>query len=182
MRLALGLCLLAVPSFAAASPFTVGVTLGETHSEAAANDGEGPSSTLGLYGRVMLTPRLSFQAELERIDLPDSTTARSGGGLLVIDLGSDRHLVPLFEAGIGLDHGSSAYGGDLQAHHIEAGLGLEYRCDGGLVIGVAARIGDRTLESQTTFDRGGGTIALYEPSTLRDGEYRSLRATAGVRF
>ncbi len=182
MRIAIGLAVLAAPSLAAARPFTAGVTLGETQSQVEAN--ADPNHTLGLFGRLGISPRVAGQLEIQRTDTTSSSTDIRGGTLgISIDLGSSPHLVPLVFAGAGLDRASTGFGGEIDAHHFEAGLGLEYRTDGGFVIGADARIGDRTIDSDTTLvPLAGGTIALYEPSTLRDGEYRSLRLTMGIRF
>ena len=87
-------------------------------------------------------------------------------------------------AGVGLDSASTSWGESTDAHHFEGGYGLEYRADGGLVVGGDARIGGRSIDSQSS-----GTVpvmtgvALRAPaSTLEEGEYRSARVYVGVRF
>src|SRR5206468_3184670 len=107
---------------------------------------------------------------------------RTGTALLVIDLGAGPHLVPTLAAGMGLDRASDHYGGATTGHHFEGGLGLEYRADGGFVVGVEGRLGGRSIDSDTTLYPVRSGIDLYAPSYLRAGEYRSIRATLGVRF
>jgi hypothetical protein len=184
LAFALALGLMAVPSFAGARPFTAGVGLGLTQAKADAATGAGSNHTLSLFGRLGLGPRLSGQLEVLRIQT-DSTSVdlRTATALLVFDLGTRGPLIPVLLGGVGLDDASTAYGSDTTAKHVEAGLGVEYRADGGLTIGADVRIGDRSLDvSQQVYPVTGGGVALYTPSTLQDGEYRSARVTLGVRF
>jgi hypothetical protein len=70
------------------------------------------------------------------------------------------------------------------SHVLEAGLGLEYRGDAGIVIGGDFRVGDRTVDTV-----GGAAI---DPTTLcvdctpnagvNAGQFRSARLYAGIRF
>jgi hypothetical protein len=86
-------------------------------------------------------------------------------------------------AGAGLDYASYNYGATTDGHHFEGGFGLEYRTDGGLVLGGDLRIGGRSIDDdQEVYPLAGEGVAFYAPSTLRDGEYRSARAYVGVRF
>jgi hypothetical protein len=101
---------------------------------------------------------------------------------MVVELAQpDAHVMPLLLAGIGYDHAGTQYGGSTDAHHIEGGLSLEYRADGGFTIGAGFRLGGRSIDSDTTQLPLAG-VALYQPSYLREGEYRSLGMYAGVRF
>ena len=173
--------LAAAPTVAEARPITAGVGLGLTQSkDSAATD---PNHTLGVFGRVGLTPRLSAQLDLARLESDDqNVTLRTGTALLVLDFGGDGHLVPVLLAGLGLDSASYSYGGDTSASHVEAGLGLEYRLDGGLTLGADVRVGSRSVDPMPATAYPTGGALYYAPSTLRDGEYRSARLTAGIRF
>lgn len=187
MRRALVFALLALPSVAAARPITAGVDLGLSHSEYNSNTDTDASSTLGVFARVGLTSRLAAQLEVQRIRMDDTygTAAdlKTGTALLVVELGATGRLVPTLKVGIGLDRASGYYGDTTSGHHIEGGFGLEYRLDGGLTLGADVRMGGRSIDQQTEYaydDRP--EIALYAPSALQAGEYRSARVTLGVRF
>jgi hypothetical protein len=173
--------LAAAPTVAAARPITLGAGLGLTQSKVdAARD---PSSTLAVFGRVALGRRVAAGLELQRINTDDSyVDIRTATANLVIDLGSSPRLVPMLLVGAGIDSASYNYGGSTDAHHVEGGFGLEYRADGGLVIGGDLRIGGRTIDSDEQVYPLAGDVAYYAPSTLHDGEYRSARAYVGVRF
>lgn len=185
---------LAVPATAAASPRegTVGVSLGRVHPHDA-SDGDSTSS-VGLWGRLRLTPRLSGQLELGRIeterdcggcDDPFTTSFRTGTALLVVDLAERARWMPVLYVGAGLDRAGED---DLttEGHHVEGGFGVEYRSDGGFVFGADARMGGRSIdhEPDVIFAGEDGAIAIdpFAPSALRPGEYRALRVTLGLRF
>jgi hypothetical protein len=175
--------LAASPTLAAARPITLAAGLGLTQSKVDAS--QDPNSTLAVFGRVGLGRRVSAGLELQRINTDDtSVDLRTVTANLVVDLGANKHVVPMILVGAGLDYASYNYGGSTDAHHFEGGLGLEYRADGGLVIGGDLRIGGRSIDSdEEVYPLAGGTgIAYYAPSTLHDGEYRSARAYVGVRF
>ncbi|HEV7558137.1 MAG TPA: outer membrane beta-barrel protein [Kofleriaceae bacterium] len=181
--------LVMAPGVAAAegTRFTAGVDLGLTQSSKDADNGSDASHTLGLYGRVQLSSRLSGQLELGKIDTDDDTLAiRQISALVVVDLANGGHWMPILLAGIGYDHAETDYGATTDAHHIEGGFGLEYRADGGFVAGIDLRLGGRTIDSDTTavpLSGAGGGRALFVPVTnLTDGEYRSARLYAGVHF
>ncbi|HVK85119.1 MAG TPA: outer membrane beta-barrel protein [Kofleriaceae bacterium] len=187
--LALAVFAFALPSVAAARPFTAGVDLGLSHSEANDTAGTEPSTTLGVFARLGLTSRLAGQIELQRIRTDD--TYGTGGdiktatALLVVELGRSGRLVPTLMAGIGLDRATGYY--MEKAHHLEGGFGLEYRADGGFTLGADVRMGGRTLDEETFYAypedaRTDGYATLYAPSPLQAGEYRSARITLGVRF
>jgi hypothetical protein len=186
MKLGLVAFAVAVPSLAAASPqVTAGVGLGLTQQKVDSESTDA-NHTLDVYGRIALTSRIAGQIELSRMSTPNDTTDIRGiSGLMIVELASNSRLMPLIMAGIGWDHEGQSYG-SREAHHIEGGFGLEYRVDGGFTIGAQFRLGGRSIDSDDTvyplqYDRT-GTIALYEPSGLRAGEYRSLGLYAGVRF
>jgi len=171
-------------SAAAANPITAGVNLGTTQSKADGASGAGSSDTMGLFGRLGFNKRVAGQLELTRIktDPGSAVDIRTGTALLVIDLTAGGHLVPTLSAGLGFDTASPQYGSSTSGHHFEGGVGLEYRADGGLVIGVDLRMGGRSIDTQDKAQPLTGTIALYTPSTLQEGEYRSARLFLGVRF
>jgi hypothetical protein len=185
MKLGLAvIALAAIPSLpASARPITAGVGLGLTESKADTDYNADANHTLELFGRVGLTSRISGQLEIERIQTDDpNVDIRTISGLMVVELAQpDSHVMPLLLAGMGYDHAGTQYGGSTEAHHIEGGLALEYRADGGFTIGASARLGGRSIDSDTTIVPL-ANIALYQPSYLREGEYRSLGMYAGVRF
>ncbi|MDX2087916.1 MAG: outer membrane beta-barrel protein [Kofleriaceae bacterium] len=175
----------ALPSLADARPITAGVDLGLS---AAKSQGEGadPGTTVGLFARVGLTSRLSGQLEVQRIRMPDgygtSGDIKTATALLVVELGRSGNLVPTLMVGAGVDR-ASEYNYPSRATHIEGGFGLEYRMSGGFSLGADLRMGGRSLDEDEYVaydDRP--QIALYAPSPLQAGEYRSGRVTLGVRF
>jgi Outer membrane protein beta-barrel domain len=175
--------LLALPSIASAGrPITAGVSAGQTQMKSEAS--QDANHTLGLWGRLGFTPRVAGQLELQRIqtDASSNVDIRTVSGLLVVDLGSGGHLMPVILAGVGFDNASTPYGTSTDATHIEGGFGLEYRADGGLSIGVDARMGGRSINNNNMYQPLMGGVAYYQPSNLHDGEYRSVRLTVGVRF
>lgn len=170
---------LALPSLADARPITFGAGLGRIQSKANA-DGDA-SDTLQVFGRIGFTSRLSAQLELQRVDDP-GVDIRTGTGLLVVDLGSHPHLVPVLLAGFGFDRASTDWY-SATGTHMEGGLGLEYRANNGFTIGADVRIGGRSIsEDYVAYPAVEGRIALYGPSGLAEGEYRSMRLAAGIRF
>jgi hypothetical protein len=199
MRLALALAITLVPAIAAARPITAGVNLGVDQSKESGLNGEDPSRTYGLFGRIGLTNRLSAQLEISKIRSEDSSTEiRSITGLLVVDLSSSKTFVPVLLVGIGADSASTEWGGadcidcyggssSESATHIEGGLGFEYRAPGGLTIGADVRMGGRSVtQSAETVPLDDGAkepaIALYYAPGIEEGEYRSARIRLGIRF
>lgn len=198
MRLALALAASLVPAVASAGPITAGVNLGVDQSKESGQIGEDASRTVGLFGRLGLTPRLSAQLEISKIRLPDETTEiRSVTGLLVVDLSSSKTLVPVLLVGFGGDWSNETYyahcidcnwGGSTSqsATHIEGGFGLEYRAMGGFTIGADVRMGGRSIgNDEMTVPLGDvrePTTALYYPTGMREGEYRNARIRLGIRF
>jgi hypothetical protein len=181
--------LLFAPSVAAAGPLTAGVNLGLSQSELDGEAGIDPSRTVGLFGRLAFNKRLAGQLELARLQTDDDsygeTNIRSATASLVVDLGSKGRLVPTLVAGIGMDWAETSYGETDTAHHIEGGLGLEYRAEGGLTLGVDVRLGGRSLHHEEDIAYPAdvrGTVAYLVPSQLQEGEYRSAQLKLGVRF
>jgi hypothetical protein len=170
-------------SIAHARPITLGVGLGLTQAKAE-TPGDA-SQTESVFGRLGLVSRLGAQLELAKFSTndPSPPQIRSITGLAVLDLSNNRHLVPLLLAGFGFEQSDSSGGETSSAHHIEAGLGLEYRGDTGIVIGADVRLGDRTIDSMS----GGPSILTdcYDcvpNASTRAGEFRSAKLYAGVRF
>jgi hypothetical protein len=197
MRLALALAATLVPAVASAGPITAGVNLGVDQSKESGQNGEDASKTVGLFGRLGLTPRLSVQLEVSKIRMPDEATEiRSVTGLLVVDLSSSKTLVPVLLVGFGGDWSSQEYNyGDCidcswvsssqSATHIEGGFGLEYRAPGGLTIGADVRMGGRSMDDDAVAYPAGArepVIALYYPTGMQEGEYRNARIRLGIRF
>lgn len=181
MRLAgIALAALALPAVADARPLTLGAGLGRTQSKANA-DGEA-SDTWQLFGRLGFTSRLAVQLEVQKIADP-SIDVRSGTALLVVELGGKSNFVPLLVAGAGIDRASSGDYYESSGTHIEGGLGLEYRAEAGLTIGADLRLGGRSVdESDHIYPATEGYTALWAPYALTEGEYRSARITAAIRF
>lgn len=172
-------CCLVPPALAEAGPITIGAGFGLIQAKAdAANE---PDGTRELFARIGLTPRLSAQLELERIE-DAYLDVRSGTALVVAELGDSQRFVPLVLAGVGIDRASSSwYEGE--GTHVEGGVGLEYRAEGGLAIGGDVRIGDRSVENTSeVLPLAGGAIGIWLPSQLHAGEYRSARLYVAVRF
>ena len=65
---------------------------------------------------------------------------------------------------------------------MEGGFGLEYRSDGGLVIGGEFRLGGRSIDEQDVYYANDDVIALWGPESLHAGEYRTARVFAAIRF
>jgi hypothetical protein len=179
MRSAVASLMLALPCFAAAAgPLTIGAGVGQTANQ----DGTIPvdnqdCQTLGAFGRLGVARRLAVQLAIGRTEMDHSLeTMRTFDGALVLDLG-DRPLVPLVIGDAGLDSLSARSMDLAQAHHFEAGLGLEYRTEGGFLIGADARIGTRTIDSQKPML---SDIVIASP--LQAGQYRAVRAFIGVRL
>ncbi len=176
---------IALPAIAAANPITAGVNVGMTQSKEDGAAGQDANDTIGLFGRLGFNKRVSGQLEVTKIKTEDGSgvSIRTATALLVIDLTSKGRLVPTLSAGIGIDNASGEYGSSTDAHHIEGGLGLEYRADGGVTIGAELRMGGRSIDSEdVAYPAVEGDVLYYAPSTMREGEYRSARLFLGVRF
>ncbi|MFN0249347.1 MAG: hypothetical protein ACKV2T_20850 [Kofleriaceae bacterium] len=196
MRPALALAITLVPAIAMARPITAGVNLGVDQSKESGQSGEDPNKSFGLFGRLGLTPRLSAQVEVSKIRMPDGgAEIRSLTGLLVVDLSSSKTFVPVLLVGFGADRSSIDYGDCIactggasaqSATHIEGGFGFEYRAPGGFTLGADVRMGGRSIDQSSEVVPLGETrepaIALYYPSGMQEGEYRSARLRLGIRF
>ena len=165
-----------------ANPITVGAGLGLTQSEVNANGD--PDHALALFGRIGLSRTLAAQLDISKISGADpNADTRSVTGLFVLDLARGGRAVPVLLAGVGLDRETTGGTGEIDAHHLEAGIGLEYRSPDGFVLGADVRIGDRTVDSNSTLVPLACCTTLWSPpSVLSDGQYRSARVTLGVRF
>jgi opacity protein-like surface antigen len=182
LRVALaGLALFALPSTTLANPVTAGVSLGLAHSAADADVGVDSSRTLGLFGRIGLSSRLSGQLEVSRHSTEDGSNLdiRTGTALLVVDLKSGGRWMPMLMAGAGLDRAEGEFS-STSGHHFEGGFGLEYRSDGGLTLGADVRLGGRSIDDDDVVIQD--DVVFIAPSQMREGEYRSARITLGVRF
>jgi hypothetical protein len=166
----------------ASAGVTAGVSAGLTHPDQ--DSGSDANHTLGVFGRLGFTHRVSGQAELEKVDANNSNVdIRTITGVLVVDLGDHGPWMPMLVAGIGFDHATMQYAsGSVDGHHIEGGFSLEYRADGGFTVGAGVRLGGRTIDSDTTVTPYLRNVALYVPQTITDGEYRSGQIYAAVRF
>ncbi len=181
---------LACPALAAANPITIGASIGLTQDQVDADAGNDATQTLGLWGRLGFSSRVAGQLELSRFESKTGcdtctvgtyTDIRTGTALLVVDLAEGSHWMPMLVAGLGLDRDDGSI--PTRGHHIEGGLGLEYRGDGGITLGVDARLGSRTLDGDVVLQGSGSdVIAFVPPSKLQEGDYQSLRLTLGVRF
>lgn len=177
---AVAAALLVLPSLAAARPITAGVGLGRIQSKADADSGGPAVDTSNVFGRIGLTPRVGAQVELQRIS-SDSTVMRSGTLLVVVELASSGRLMPLMFGGLGIDRISDPWGDQINGTHKEGGFALEYRADGGFVVGGDVRLGGISLEPQKYVLEGSGTVA-YGPPVTSSTEYRSARLYAAIRF
>ncbi|MBA3397256.1 MAG: outer membrane beta-barrel protein [Deltaproteobacteria bacterium] len=174
------------PTPAAARPITLGIAAGVSHSEVDADtDGH---RTLGLFGRVGFSKRVSGQLEIVKFDTDaetnyDNTTIRTGTALLVVDLLDRGELMPVLFAGLGIDRAENDYTAT-KGTHIEGGLGLEYRSRGGLTIGLDLRLGGRSIEEtyETQPVDTQPILPRLAPARLQEGEYRAGRITIGVKF
>ncbi len=178
---------------AEAGPLSAGVQLGSTSSRAEADAGEDASSAYGVYGRLRISPRLSAQLEVGRIDGGPDVSIRQVTALVLVDiahLGAARRLVPTVLLGLGVDHASiPSYGISADAQRVEAGVGLEYRAEDGLTVGLDLRIGERSVEDQATIQPvydvgpgGGGPLDPIGGTPSSNSEFRAARVTVGIRF
>ena len=175
MRLALAL--LVVPSLAHAERFTLGASAGLHYFDSSSQPA---TDTLGLFARARVTPRLGIQAELQRVDAGQNASDLRETALLVVELSANPRWVPILVAGGGLEQ-YSLFGGQANAHHFEGGFGLEYRANGGFVLGADARTGGRTIDSMPNVPIGIDAWPTYY-SANRDGQYYSGRLYVAAAF
>ncbi|MEJ7602379.1 MAG: outer membrane beta-barrel protein [Kofleriaceae bacterium] len=186
MRSLWALCLVAVmpATIATANPITAGVHAGVVNSASNADNAGDADTSLGLFGRLGFSHRISGQLELSRINLDDDYGAqgkiRSVTALVVVELGSHKNFHWLLVAGAGLDHAETAYD-STSANHFEGGMGLEYQAPGGFTIGADLRIGGRSVDDDEVYYVDDAPALIYAPG-IDEGEYRSARITAGIRF
>lgn len=179
-------CLLPVTSPALAAPVTAGVALGVANSETNADQGGDADTSLGLFGRLDFSARLAGQLELSKLTIDDDYTGnaigdiRSVTALLVVELFTKGQVHFTLMAGAGIDHASTDYD-ETNAHHFEGGLGVEYRAEGGFVIGADFRLGGRSVDDEEYYIEDVPTALIYAPG-IDEGEYRAARIFAGVRF
>jgi len=183
--LAVLLAAVVAPTAATARPITAGISAGATQSKVDAD--QDANRTLGLYGRIGLTKRIAAQLELSKLQLDDATnydgtTIRKMTALIAVDLLDRGALMPVLFAGMGIDRASNDWS-ETTGDHIEGGLGLEYRAEGGLTLGLDVRLGGRSIDQAYETLPVEGDVALHAaPSQLREGEYRTARLTLGIRF
>ncbi len=180
---------LAISATAAANPMTFGASLGLSASKVDSDNGADATGTLGLFGRLGFSSRLAGQLEVARYKSESgcatctfgtTTNIRTATALLVVDLtDTSKSWVPTLMAGIGVDRDDGSY--PTTGHHIEGGLGIEYRGDGGITLGADVRMGSRSIDSNNDVLAGSSTIR-FAPTQMQEGEYRSGRITLGIRF
>jgi len=179
MRFAI-VTIVAASTPAVAGPMTFGADLGVMQSRLDA--GSSPNPTLGAFGRLGVARQLAVQLSVARIEMPDGNMMpgidmKQVDAAVIADLGAGT-IVPVVIADIGVDRAQWQELRDRVYAHAEIGLGLDWRFAGGLVIGADARLGHRTLVAHSEAD-----IDTYlEPRMLSEGDYRSVRLYAGVRF
>ena len=70
-----------------------------------------------------------------------------------------------------------------EAAPTEGGFGLEYRAESRLTVGADARLGGRSIDEDATIQLdAANSIRFAGPTVMREGEYRAVRLTLGVRF
>ncbi len=191
MRLALRIAapaaalIAALPSPASAGSGAMGISVGVSDSKHDYSDSA--DRTIGVWGRLALSRRISAQVELQKLSSQfDGSYIRSGTALIAIDLLARGSLIPVLLAGAGIDRvtlfeGSPARDG----RHFEGGLGIEYRDPGGLFVGADVRLGGRSIENGDVI-LAGAPVPDIGPLTIApgiaEGKYRALRVTAGFRF
>ncbi len=171
-----------LPSVASATPpVTAGVSLGLAQSKADAQ--QDASQTLGLFGRLGFSSRLSGQLEVTRFQTDDGSNVdiRTATALLVVDIGRSKRWTPTLLVGMGVSDATDDFS-STSGTHIEGGFGLEYRASGGLTIGADVRMGGRSIDQEFDTLAGREDVAFFAPSHISEGEYRSARVTLGVRF
>ena len=165
---------------AIAGPITFGADLGVMQSHVDA--GSTPNPTVGAFGRVGVARHLAVQLSIARIEMPDGNMMpgidmKQADAAVVVELATGP-IVPFVITGAGVDRAQWQDLRDRVYAHAEIGLGLDWRLAGGLVIGADARLGHRTLVAHSEAD----VDTFLEPRMLSEGDYRSARLYAGVRF
>ncbi len=190
MRPVIALALLVVSSPAFAEPkVAAGISAGLFQNTEDAAAGIDSTQTLGLWGRAGLSNRVSAQLEVTRHQSQEgcatctfgtATDIRVFSGLVVVDLKDSGRWIPTLMAGMGIDRDDGSF--PQQGHHIEGGVGLEYRAEGGLTFGIDGRLGGRSIDNDDVILEDANAIRAFGPTMMREGEYRTIRLTLGVRF
>ncbi len=167
----------ALSAVATASPFSAGVSIGRAQS-ADDSDNTDPNTTWGLWGRMRVAGLFSTQLELYKYDNVDGAAMGSLHGVAIVDLRRHGHLIPIALAGVGYEWTN----GQQSGFDVAAGVGLEYRTDGGFIVGLDARLGTRSVSSPD--EPLGCNECLYAaaPTDFRNGEYRAVRLAVGMHF
>ena len=178
----------------------LGVTGSELQGQGESDAGVAPTRDYGLMAR--LGSGLGLELDASRLQLQSTapsaagTDVRSATLALVLPVGQffNYHIVPMVFAGAGIDY--VTLNGDPNAvyHHLEYGLGLEYRSKkrgGGVVFGADFRTGSRTLDVSAGGVKSdlanaiGNVLLAKEPvtaSALPQGDYREVRCYVGISF
>jgi hypothetical protein len=182
LRLGLLATLLA-SSAALANPLTVCAGLGVTEDQVNSSSSQPENNTLSVFGRYNVTGATALELDLTKIDSGYGATARAATALVVFDLRSGARLVPQLFVGAGLDR-IDDYGTPIDGNHVEAGLGLEYRADGGFTLGARFHLGSRSFDTMAVAVPQTCCLdcCLGSAPTSQSTEFRSLDAYAGVRF
>lgn len=160
----------------------IGASAGTWHNEQDADAGVHASGTLGLWGRFSLSKRIAVQAEIARHKADgncgefctfDAPVIRTYGAMLAVDLRDRGQWMPMLLVGAGLDREDGGFG--MKGSHLEGGVGLEYRAEGGFLIGADVRLGGRSIDN-------GDMILPAVVGGMREGEYRAARITMGIRL
>lgn len=184
------LTITAASATALANPLELGAGVGLTQSSQDASNSESSRQIDALYLRVGVFGPLSLQGELGSTDASGGNV-HSLTGAAVLELGRHRW-VPYLLAGVGADSTTSSS----TSPRAEAGVGLEYRTQSGLAIGVDVREGYRPSAPQPPLyidppsnnppiggGAGGGTSRLIPPdASAPDGQFRTARVTIGIAF
>lgn len=175
---------------AADTKVTIGASAGLFQNKQDAQAGFDSTQTLGLWARAGMTKRLSAQLEISRhqseqgcdtCTFGTATDIRVFSGLLIVDLTDGGRWVPTLMVGAGFDRDDGSL--PSSGSHLEGGFGLEYRADSGLTIGADARLGGRSIDDDDTIQvDAANSVRFVGPTAMREGEYRAIRLTLGVRF
>ncbi len=177
--LALGL-VASLATAASASPFTVGVAGGRVQS--ASDSTSSPNDDWQLWARLHVWRGLSTQLEWHKLDNDNAVAMGTVNAIAILDL-LHGAWVPFVLAGVGVDYGSNTSAPGNGAD-IATGVGFEYRSPGGVVVGIDARIGVRSV-SQPQYAFPGCDICAFQapPDTaLANVEYRAVRLAVGLHF
>ncbi len=179
--LALALALVAsLATTAGASPFTVGVAGGWVQS--ASDASSSPNNDWQLWARLHVWRGLSTQLEWHKLDNDNAVAMGTVNAIAILDL-MHGQWVPFVLAGVGVDYGDNTSDPG-NGFDVATGIGFEYRSPGGVVVGIDARIGTRSVSQPETAFPGCNFCALQSPpdTALANGEYRAVRLAVGLHF